>query len=117
MPEQRAFVYAVCGAAAHISTLHRSLEYLRPRTALPIYVVTDSRRNEIPIEHDNVLDVATPVDFNHHQASIFLKTSLHRQLPPGPAYAYIDTDMIAGGARCGLHLRPQNRAGDLCPRS
>jgi hypothetical protein len=95
VPRERAFVYAVCGGAAYIRMLHRSLEYLRPRTALPIIVVTDSRRNEIAINHPNVIDVETPQRFSHHQASIFFKTGLHRVLPPDREYAYLDTDVIA----------------------
>jgi glycosyltransferase involved in cell wall biosynthesis len=95
MSRDRAFVYAVCGKATHIKTIHRSLEYLSPRTELPIIVVTDSRRNEIPVEHANVIDVATPGNFDHHQASIFLKTSLHRILPAGPDYVYLDSDVLA----------------------
>jgi glycosyltransferase involved in cell wall biosynthesis len=91
----RAFVYALCGRAPYIRMLHRSLGYLRPRTALPIIVVTDSRRNEIAIDHPTVIDVETPRHFSHHQASIFLKTGLHQFLPPGREYAYLDTDVIA----------------------
>ena len=95
MADNRAFVYVVCGAAVHMRTLHRSLECLRPRTSSPIVVVTDSRRNEIPIEHDTVIDIETPSGFDHHQASIFLKTSLHHILPGGRVYAYLDADVIA----------------------
>ena len=106
MPRERAFVYALCGGAAYIGMLSRSLEYLRPRTALPIIVVTDTRRNEIEIDHpdliDVVIDVETPQRFNHHQASIFLKTGLHRILPPDREYAYIDTDVIAVGEGADL---------------
>lgn len=90
-----AFVYAVCGAAVHMRTLHRSLAYLRGRTRWPIYVVTDLRRNEVPIEHAQIIDVRTPETLDHHQASIFLKTSLPRWLPPGRRYAYLDSDIIA----------------------
>jgi hypothetical protein len=32
---------------------------------------------------------------NDHQASIYLKTSLHRQLPAGNCYCYLDSDVIA----------------------
>jgi len=95
MADSRAFVYVVCGAASHIRTLHRSLEYLRPRTASPIIVVTDGRRNEVAIEHDAVVDVETPREFDHHQASIFLKTRLHRLLPDDHQYVYLDADVVA----------------------
>ncbi|MBK8706560.1 MAG: hypothetical protein IPN33_25310 [Saprospiraceae bacterium] len=32
---------------------------------------------------------------DNHQASIWLKTSLHRILPAGPLYCYLDTDVVA----------------------
>lgn len=111
MPRDRAFVYATCGGAAYIRTLHRSLAYLRPRTALPIIVVTDTRRNEIAIDHPNVIDVETPERFNHHQASIFLKTGLHRVLPPRGDYAYLDTDVIA--AADGVDLIFDRQSGPV----
>jgi hypothetical protein len=88
--------------------LHRSLEYLRPRTALPIIVVTDTRRNEIAIDHPTVIDVETPRQFNHHQASIFLKTGLHRVLPAHFDYAYLDTDVIAAGDEVDLIFHHQS---------
>ncbi len=111
MPRNRAFVYATCGGAAYIRTLHRSLEYLRPRTALPIIVVTDTRRNEIAIDHPAVIDVETPHHFSHHQASIFLKTGLHRVLPPDFEYAYLDTDVIA--ANDGVDLIFDRQSGPV----
>jgi hypothetical protein len=95
--QPRAFVYVVCGGAYHIRMLGRSLEALRPRTALPIIVVTDASRNELAIDHPDVVDVPTPGHFDHHQASIFLKTSLPRRLSADRDYAYLDTDVIAAG--------------------
>jgi glycosyltransferase involved in cell wall biosynthesis len=95
MSRKRAFVYALCGNASYVRMLHRSLEYLRPRTTLPVIVVTDTRRNEIAIDHPTVIDVETPRHFSDHQASIFLKTGLHQFLPPDHEYAYLDTDVIA----------------------
>ena len=102
MSRERAFVYALCGGASYIRMLRRSLECLRPRTTLPIIVVTDTRRNEIAIDYPTVIDVETPRHFSHHQASIFLKTGLHRFLPPDLEYAYLDTDVIAIAKRGDL---------------
>jgi glycosyltransferase involved in cell wall biosynthesis len=107
----RAFVYAVCGGASHIGTLQRSIGYLRARTALPIIVVTDTRRNEITIDHPNVIDIKTPDRLNHHQASIFLKTGLNRFLPGNTEYAYLDTDVIA--AASGVDLIFDHRSGPV----
>ena len=99
MAEDRAFVYVVCGGGEHVRTLHRSLEYLRPRTAYPIVVVTDARRNQISIEHELIIDVETPRRLDNHQASIFLKTNLHRLLPRERDHAYLDSDIVVTDAR------------------
>ena len=89
------FVFVVCGAREHIDTLHFSLHALKRFTVHPVTVVTDSRRNEIPVEYDSIIDVPTPEQLDHHQASIWLKTSLHRILPEGLLYCYLDTDVVA----------------------
>jgi hypothetical protein len=92
---QSAFVFVVCGDAEYIDTLHYSLAALQRHTRADILVVTDSRRNEKEIKWSRVVDVDTPPDLDNHQASIFLKTALHRFVPPGPRYCYLDTDVVA----------------------
>ena len=89
------FVFVVCGGREHIDTLHFSLASLKQFTASEIWVVTDVTRNEIPVVHDHVLNITTPSHFDHHQASIYLKTGLHQFLPKGFNYCYLDTDVIA----------------------
>ena len=89
------FVFVVCGGRQHIEELNYSLRALRRHTKNCITVVTELRRNEVPIDHHNVIEATTPASFSHHQASIYLKTSLHRILPAGPCYCYLDTDVIA----------------------
>ncbi len=90
------YVFVVCGAAEHVTTLNLSLQYLRKFTNKPIVVVTDTSRTSESVEHDVVIDVRTPADMNDHQASIFLKTSLHRILPRDVTrYCYLDSDVIA----------------------
>lgn len=89
------FIFVVCGAAEHIDTLHFSIEYLKKYSNNEIWVLTDSTRNELPVMHDNIVDVKTPVKFNHHQASIFLKTGIHNYFPAGNRYCYLDTDILA----------------------
>lgn len=89
------FVFVVCGAKEHIDTLHFSLGYLQKYSQKEIWVLTDAKRNEIPIQHDHVIDIETPKDFDHHQASIYLKTGIHKFLPKGHRYCYLDTDVIA----------------------
>ncbi|HLP19109.1 MAG TPA: hypothetical protein VK174_02345 [Chitinophagales bacterium] len=89
------FVFVVCGGKEHVDTLHFSLHTLRHFSKNEILVVTDTQRNEIAVKHDNIIDVITPEHLDHHQASIYLKTSLYRILPVGPLYCYLDTDVIA----------------------
>lgn len=89
------FVFVVCGSDEHIDTLHYSLTALQRHSRADITVVTDSRRNHKTIRWPHVVDVATPPHLNHHQASIFLKTGVHRFVPPGPRYCYLDTDVVA----------------------
>ncbi len=90
----RVFVFVVCGSAEHIDTVNFSIRQLKKCTAFSVVVVTELSRNEKDIEHDNVISVETSLSFNHHQASIFLKTSLHRILPNGKHYCYLDTDVV-----------------------
>lgn len=94
------FVFVVCGGKEHIETLHFSLRYLKYFSKNEIIIVTDSARNEIPVLHDNVIDVKTPENYSHHQASIYLKTGLHKFLPNGNNYCYLDTDVIALTSEC-----------------
>lgn len=114
----RQYVFVCCGAAEHTHTLHIALDALRNRTKLTIQVVTDSTRNEVPIRHEHIVDVRTPEHLNHHQASIWLKTSLHRLLPSGNRYVYLDTDILAIGENpdgvFDEYLPPIRFAADHC---
>ena len=92
------WVFVVCGAEEHIQTLNFSLRALKRHTKMPIRVVTDlSRNGGVAIEHDDVVDAPIDPRYNHHQASILLKTGLHRyvDLSPGKRYVYLDTDVVA----------------------
>jgi len=90
-----AFVYVVCGADEHINALNYSIVCIKKYSLFPIIVITDSKRNSKKIEHDNIIDIPTPENYSHHAASIFLKTGLHKFLPPGKTYCYLDSDVIA----------------------
>lgn len=94
------FVFVVCGGREHIETLHTSLPYLQHFSKNEIIVVTDSARNEIPVQHNNIIDVRTPESFDNHQASIYLKVGLNKFVPPGFNYCYLDTDIIALTPEC-----------------
>ncbi|MBX2903866.1 MAG: hypothetical protein KF872_09945 [Chitinophagales bacterium] len=95
MANENVFVFVVCGGKEHIDTLHFSLAALKKYSASKIVVLTDSARNETPVIHDAVIDVKTPENFSHHQASIYLKTGIHKFLPKGNMYCYLDTDVVA----------------------
>ncbi len=95
MSDKNVFVFVVCGENSHIQKLNNALKFLKHFSALPIIVITDSRRNKITIEHDNIIDVSTAAELNHHQASIFLKTSLHKVLDTTNNYCYLDSDVLA----------------------
>jgi len=90
------FVYVVCGAKEYIEQLNFSIKFLRYFSKYPILVVTDSLRNEAIIDHSNIIDIKTPGYLNHHEASIYLETSLHKYLVlENNKYFYIDSDMVA----------------------
>lgn len=89
------FVFVVCGADVHIHTLNFSLPYLKHFSKNEILVVTDLKRNNIEINHDNIVNIDTPEHLDHHQASIYMKTGLFRIVDPGNHYCYLDSDIIA----------------------
>jgi hypothetical protein len=93
---ENTYVFAVCGGKEHIDTLNLTLRYLRQYSRQNILVVTDLSRNEGKIAHDQVLNIQTSVHFDHHQASIYLKTGLHKfvDLSQG-TYCYLDSDVLA----------------------
>ncbi len=94
------FIFVVCGAKEHTDTLKLSLKYLKKYSKKEIWVLTDSSRNEEAIFHDTVINIKTPEYLNHHQASIYLKTGIHKFLPKGNTYCYLDTDIIAVSEDC-----------------
>lgn len=112
------FVFVVCGVAEHIDALHYSLRALKRVSESSIIVVTDLVRNEIPVIHDHILDIKTPLQFNPHQASIYLKTALHKFLPVGNTYCYLDTDVVAVNNQVDEIFKyfqaPVTFAPDLC---
>jgi len=89
------FVFVVCGADEHINTLNYSLSSLKRFSDKEILVVTDPERNTLPIDHDNILAVSTPKNFDPHQVSIYLKVGLHKLLDMQHNYCYLDSDVVA----------------------
>lgn len=92
------FVFVVCGAREHLDTLALSYSVLAKKTKYPIYVVTAHSRNAYQINYPNLIDVKVPDSYlDPHRSSIWLKTSLHKILPTGKLYAYLDADILAYG--------------------
>jgi hypothetical protein len=91
------FVFVVCGSREHTDTLNFSLNYLKHFSQSKIVVITDTSRNESEINHDHIIDVKTPEQYSHHEASIFLKTSLHQylEMKPENEFCYLDSDVVA----------------------
>jgi hypothetical protein len=95
MSAKNVFVFVVCGSREHIDALHYSLQALKNSSANEIAIITDSTRNEAPIKHGWIVDIVTPKNLSNHQASIFLKTAIHKYLPAENNYCYLDTDVVA----------------------
>ncbi|OQA00272.1 MAG: hypothetical protein BWY70_00750 [Bacteroidetes bacterium ADurb.Bin408] len=118
MASENTFVFVVCGDDEHIDTLNFSIRYLKHFSKKRIVVITDLNRNKKAIEHDQIVNVKTPEHLNHHQASIYLKTSLHRYLDTAGTCCYIDTDVIAVSKDVDtifdLYVPPVTFASDHC---
>jgi hypothetical protein len=91
------FVFVVCGGKEYINELNFSLKFLRHFSNYPILVLTDKTRNEIEIEHDNIIDARTPEKYANHQAHLFLETRLPHYVNPqdDDLFCYLDSDVIA----------------------
>jgi hypothetical protein len=87
------FVYAVCGNA-HAERVNISLRFLKRFTHLEVLVVAS--RSTAPIDHDQVIRVEVGNEYDNRQASILLKTNLHRLIGPrSGCCCYIDSDVVA----------------------
>jgi hypothetical protein len=113
------FVFVVCGGKEHIEELNFSLKFLRHYSKNEIIVLTDSKRNEIEIEHDNIIEVKTPEQYTNHQASIFIKTGLYKFLDSSHNYCYLDGDVVAVSPDVDTifskFVSPVTFATDHCP--
>ena len=87
------FVYAATGNT-HIDQVNLSLRFLKRFARTEIVVVAARYQNEI--DHDQVIRMEYPEYFDDHQASILMKTSLHRILGyRNKVSCYLDSDLIA----------------------
>ena len=87
------FVYAVCGDA-HGRLVNTSLRFLKRFTSQEVLVVASRCASQI--DHDQVIRIDPGDAFDDHQASILLKTNLHR-LAGGRTgrSCYLDNDVVA----------------------
>src|SRR6202035_3315930 len=89
----RTFVFAACGDA-HIPRLNTALRFLKRFTRADVIVVR--ARGSFPVAHDQVIEPVLDQAHDDHQASIILKTTLHRLLDVRSGlFCYLDTDVIA----------------------
>jgi hypothetical protein len=87
------FVYAVTGNA-HVEQVNLSLRFLKHFSRQDILVV--AARYDSKIEHDQVVRIDVPERFDNHQASILMKTGLHRIVGDTERICcYLDSDVVA----------------------
>jgi len=112
------FVFVVCGGKEHIEELNFSLKFLRHFSKNEIIVLTEQKRNEIKIEHNHVINIETPIEFDNHKASIYIKTGINKFLESGHKYCYLDGDIVAINDKVDtifdLYKSPISFASDHC---
>jgi glycosyltransferase involved in cell wall biosynthesis len=111
-----AFVFVVCGER-HAARLNIALKFLKKFSRRDILVVKGSAGLEL--DCDQVIAPGVPAGLDQHQASIFLKTSLHKILAGEPRrFCYLDNDVVAVSRRVDTifnHARqPISFAADHC---
>jgi hypothetical protein len=90
------FAYVIVGDS-QVARLNHSLQFLKRFIRCEVVVVAS--RCTMPIRHDQIVRPSVEACFDDHQASILLKTNLHRVLgvwnDPNIAGCYLDSDVIA----------------------
>jgi len=93
MAQRHAFVFSVVGDR-HIGLANLAISFLKRVSRQEIVVVR--ARSACPVAHDQVVDVVPPLEYDDHQASIFLKTDLLRLVGGrGTRFCYLDSDVVA----------------------
>jgi hypothetical protein len=96
------FAYVIVGDS-QVARLNRSLEFLKRFVHCEVVVV--AARCSAPIQHDQIVRPSVEPRFDDHQASILLKTNLHRVLgvSDNPRFTgcYLDSDVIAVDPEAG----------------
>jgi glycosyltransferase involved in cell wall biosynthesis len=87
------FVLMACGDR-YADRVNTCLTYLKRVTRHDIVVL--QARSSVPIESDQTIECIPPNHFTDAEASVALKTSLHRVLgQTGHTWCYLDSDVIA----------------------
>ena len=87
------FAFVIVGDS-QVPRLNHSLRFLKRFSRQDIVVVAS--RCNATIHHEQVLRLPVDEHFDDHQASILLKTNLHRVLGnPPAACCYLDSDVVA----------------------
>lgn len=90
---RRGYVFLACGER-YARRANIALAYLKRVTRLDIVVLR--ARSLSPIDHDQTIECVPPAHFTDSQASVALKTNIHRILgTDGHTWCYLDTDVIA----------------------
>jgi hypothetical protein len=96
------FAYVIVGDS-QVARVNHSLEFLKRFVRCDVVVVAG--RCTAPIHHDQIVRPRVEASFDDHQASILLKTNLHRVLgvfdSPRFTGCYLDSDVIAVNAEAG----------------
>ncbi|HXA14200.1 MAG TPA: glycosyltransferase [Opitutaceae bacterium] len=111
-----AFVFAICGER-HAARLNLAIKFLKGFSRRDIIVVKG--RASLKLDCDQVITPRIPAGLDNHQASIFLKTSLHKILArERRRFCYLDSDVIAVNDRVDTIFKhahqPVSFAADHC---
>lgn len=101
-PSENLFAYVIVGDS-QVPRLNHSLAFLKRFVRCEVVVVAG--RCSAPIHHDQIVRPCVETCFDNHQASILLKTNLHRVLGGldklGFTCCYLDSDVIAVDPEAG----------------
>jgi hypothetical protein len=117
MTSPNSFVYSVCGDA-HAELVNISLRFLKHFTRQEVLVV--AARTAAPIHHDQVIRLEAGAEYDDRQASILLKTNLHRLIENRAGRCcYLDSDVVAVGPQIdavfNMKTGPVTFAADHAP--
>ena len=91
-PTPTRFVLIGCGDR-YVTRINRALHFLKKATRTEIVVLR--ARSGIIVDHDQVVECLPPAQFTNSEASVAMKTNVHRLMGDAPGYScYLDSDVI-----------------------